>query len=179
MTSARRTARILAAAAGLVLVPVLAGCGTERSGSGAAAEGPGASSGPPSEGASPQDDPVDGSDASKYRENHAFQSTAELTPADRARGEAEVKKVKAGLAGIAEGRKAGEPRIRAALADLGYAPGTITTGTFGPHRNTFVLDLGTICVEGALDGVVNGLVTAEAHGKYLEGTGCVKPVGGH
>ncbi|MFH8516676.1 hypothetical protein ACH4CE_16455 [Streptomyces gelaticus] len=40
-------------------------------------------------------------------------------------------------------------------------------------------DLGAICVEGSLDGMVNGLVTAEAHGKYLEGTGCVKPVGGH
>ncbi|MFJ7195037.1 MULTISPECIES: hypothetical protein [unclassified Streptomyces] len=178
MTSARRTARTLAAAA-LVLVPVLAGCGTERAGSGAAAGGPGASGGPPSVAASPRSDPVDGSDASKYWENHAFQSTAELTPADRARAEAEVKKVKAGLAGIAEGRRTTEPRIRAALTGLGYAPGTITTGTFGPHRSTFVLDLGAICVEGALDGEANGLVTAEAHGKYLEGTGCVKPVGGH
>ncbi|GGV79919.1 hypothetical protein GCM10015535_17430 [Streptomyces gelaticus] len=179
MTSAGRTTRVLAAAAALVLVPVLVGCGTERAGSGAAAEGPGASSAPPPGGASPGGGPVDGSDASKYRENHAFQSTAELTPADRARGEAEVKKVKAGLAGIAEGRRTTEPRIRAALTELGYAPAAITTGTFGPHRNTFVLDLGAICVEGSLDGMVNGLVTAEAHGKYLEGTGCVKPVGGH
>ncbi|WP_405716277.1 MULTISPECIES: hypothetical protein [unclassified Streptomyces] len=179
MTSSRRTARILAAAAALALFSALAGCGTERAGSGAAAEGPGASGGSPSEGASPHADPVDGSDASKYRENHAFQSTAELSPADRTRGDAEVEKVKAGLAGIAEGRRTTEPRIRAALTGLGYSSGAITTGTFGPHRNTFVLDLGTICVEGALDGMVNGLVTAEAHGKYLEGTGCVKPVGGH
>ncbi|MEU9317683.1 hypothetical protein [Streptomyces sp. NPDC048295] len=179
MTSARCSARALAAAAALVLVPVLAGCGTERAGSGAPAGGPGASGGPPSVAASPQGEPVDGSDASKYRENHAFQSTAELTPADRARAEAEVKKIKAGLAGIAEGRRTTEPRIRAALTGLGYAPGAITTGTFGPHRSTFVLDLGAICVEGALDGEANGLVTAEAHGKYLEGTGCVKPVGGH
>ncbi|WP_326767514.1 hypothetical protein OG978_26020 [Streptomyces sp. NBC_01591] len=181
MTSARRTARILAAATVLALTPVMAGCGTERAGAGtgAGAEVPGASSGPHSGGASPYDEPVDGSDASKYRENHAFQSTAELTPADRAKGEAEVKKVKAGLAGIAEGRKTTEPRVRSALAGLGYDPGAITTGTFGPHRNTFVLDLGTICVEGSLDGMINGLVTAEAHGKYLEGTGCVKPAGGH
>ncbi|MET9661237.1 hypothetical protein [Streptomyces sp. NPDC006510] len=185
MTSARRTARILAAATALALTPVLVGCGTERAGTGtgagtgAGAEVPGPSGSPPSEGASPYAEPVDGSDASKYRENHAFQSTAELTPADRARGEAEVRKVKAGLAGIAEGRRATEPRIREALTGLGYGPGAISTGTFGPHRNTFVLDLGTICVEGALDGVVNGLVTAEAHGKYFEGTGCVKPVGGH
>ncbi|MFB8034075.1 hypothetical protein ACFC5Z_14185 [Streptomyces sp. NPDC056004] len=175
MTSARRTARILAAAAALAILPALAGCGTEQAGSGAAAEGT-----PPR--AAPldgSDDPVDGSDASKYRENHAFQSTAELSPADRTRGDAEVEKVKAGLAGIAEGRKTTEPRIRAALTGLGYSSGAITTGTFGPHRTTFLLDLGTICVEGALDGMVNGLVTAEAHGRYLEGTGCVKPVGGH
>ncbi|WP_406383649.1 hypothetical protein [Streptomyces sp. NBC_01618] len=179
MTSARRTARILAAAAAaLVLVPALAGCGTERAGSGAA-EGPGASSGPRSGVASPYDEPVDGGDASKYRENHAFQSTAELTPADRARGEAEVKKVKAGLAGIAEGRKTTESQLREALTGLGYAPRAITTGIFGPHGSTFIVELGPICLEGALDGPVNGLVTAEAHGRYLEGTGCVKPVGGH
>ncbi|MCX4394266.1 hypothetical protein OG887_26390 [Streptomyces sp. NBC_00053] len=175
MTSARRTARTLAAAAALALTAVLAGCGTERAGAGAGGTTPGANSGPPVRG----DSSVDGSDASKYRENHAFQSTAELSPADRAKGDAEVAKVKAALAGIAEGRKATEPRIRAALAGLGHSSGAITTGTFGPHRNTFVLDLGTICVEGSLDGMANGLVTAEAHGKYLEGTGCVKPVGGH
>jgi hypothetical protein len=172
-TSARRTVRILAAAAALALTPVLAGCGSERAGAGDT--NPGANGGPPVRG----DSSVDGSDASKYRENHAFQSTAELSPADRARGDAEVAKVKAGLAGIAEAGKNTEPRIRAALARLGYSSGAITTGTFGPHRNTFVLDLGTICVKGSLDGMVNGLVTAEAHGKYLEGTGCVKPVGGH
>ncbi|MFF3953253.1 hypothetical protein ACFYY1_08595 [Streptomyces sp. NPDC001890] len=175
MTSARRTARILAAAAALALLPALAACGTERAGSGPGAEGT-----PPR--AAPLDGvdgPVDGSDASKYRENHAFQSTAELSPADRTRGDAEVEKVKAGLAGIAEGRRTTEPKVRAALTGLGYSSGAITTGTFGPHRTTFLLDLGTICVEGALDGMVNGLVTAEAHGRYLEGTGCVKPVGGH
>ncbi|MFE2931666.1 hypothetical protein [Streptomyces sp. NPDC059278] len=177
MTSARRTARILAAAAALALTPVLAGCGTERAGAGTGAGDttPGTTGGPPVRG----DSSVDGSDASKYRENHAFQSTAELSPADRAKADAEVAKVKAGLAGIAEGRRTTEPRIRTALTGLGYSSGAITTGTFGPHRNTFVLDLGAICVEGSLDGVVNGLVTAEAHGKYLEGTGCVKPVGGH
>lgn len=90
-----------------------------------------------------------------------------------------MKKVKSGLAGIAEGRKSTESRLHEALAGLGYAPETITTGTFGPHRNTFIVELGAICVEGALDGMVNGLVTAEAHGRYMEGTGCVKPRGGH
>jgi hypothetical protein len=176
MTSVRCAARVAAAATALVLVPVLVGCGTERAGAGA--EGPGASSGPPS-GNTSSDGPVDGSDASKYRENHAFQSTAELSPANRKRGDAEVKKVVAGLSGLAEGRRSTEPRVRTALTGLGYPPGSISTGTFGTHRTTFVLDLGRLCVEGSLDGEVNGLVTAEAHGKYLEGTGCVKPVGGH
>ncbi|MGW2178863.1 hypothetical protein ACWCXX_12390 [Streptomyces sp. NPDC001732] len=180
MTSVRCAARVLATATALVLVPVLlVGCGTERAGTGAGTEGPGANGGPPSGDASSHDEPVDGSDASKYRENHAFQSTAELSPADRERGEAEAKKVVAGLSGLAEGRRSTEPRIRAALTGLGYPSESVSTGTFGTHRTTFVLDLGRICVEGSLDGMVNGLVKAEAHGKYLEGTGCVKPVGGH
>ncbi|MFG2628452.1 hypothetical protein [Streptomyces sp. NPDC048473] len=175
MTSARRTAKTLATVAVPVLTLALAGCGTERAGY----AGPGAASSPPAVGASPYVEPDAGDGAPHYRENHAFQSTAELSPADRAKGEAEVKKVEAGLAGIAEGRRTTQSQIREALARLGYGPETISTDTFGPHRNTFILDLGAICVQGALDGMVNGLVTAEAHGKYLEGTGCVKPVGGH
>ncbi|MFC9621554.1 hypothetical protein ACFTXM_16675 [Streptomyces sp. NPDC056930] len=130
-------------------------------------------------GASPYVEPDAGDGAPHYRENHAFRSTAELSPADRAKGAAEVKRVEAGLAGIAEGRRATEAQLHEALAGLGYGPETISTGTFGPHRNTFIIDLGAICAEGALDGMVNGLVKAEAHGRYLEGTGCVEPAGGH
>ncbi|MFE7040875.1 hypothetical protein ACFU9X_15925 [Streptomyces atratus] len=175
MTSARRTAKALATASVLLLTPALAGCGTERAGD----AGPGAGYSSPAVGASPYVEPDAGDGAPHYRENHAFQSTAELSPADRAMGDAEVKKVETGLAGIAEGRKTTESQLHEALAGLGYGPETISTGTFGPHRNTFIIDLGPICVEGALDGMVNGLVKAEAHGRYLEGTGCVKPVGGH
>ncbi|MFE5090455.1 hypothetical protein ACFRCI_08630 [Streptomyces sp. NPDC056638] len=175
MTSARRTARALATASVLLLAPALAGCGTERAGD----AGPAAGYSPPAVGASPYVEPDAGDGAPHYRENHAFQSTAELSPADRAKGAAEVKRVEAGLAGIAEGRRTTEAQLHAALAGLGYGHETISTGTFGPHRNTFVIDLGAICVEGALDGLVNGLVKAEAHGRYLEGTGCVKPAGGH
>ncbi|MEU6013538.1 hypothetical protein ABZ826_05550 [Streptomyces sp. NPDC047515] len=177
MTPARHTAKALATAAVLVLTTVLACCGTQRAGD----AGPGAgSSGPPSAGpATPYVEPGADDGAPHYRENHAFQSTAELSPADRARGEAAVKKVEAGLAGIAEGRRTTESQLHEALAGLGYSPESISTGTFGPHRTTFIVELGPICVEGALDGLVNGLVTAEAHGRYLEGTGCVKPVGGH
>ncbi|MFE7397172.1 hypothetical protein [Streptomyces sp. NPDC057557] len=175
MTSARRTARALATASVLLLAPALAGCGTERAGD----AGPAAGYSPPAVGASPYVEPDVGDGAPHYRENHAFRSTAELSPADRAKGAAEVKRVEAGLAGIAEGRRTTEAQLHEALAGLGYGPEAISTGTFGPHRNTFIIDLGAICVEGALDGVVNGLVKAEAHGRYLEGTGCVKPAGGH
>ncbi|MFD8825660.1 hypothetical protein ACFV1C_25330 [Streptomyces sp. NPDC059605] len=183
MTSVRRTAGTAATATALVLVPLLAlvGCGTERAGSGPGTDGSGTSGAPSAgnAGSAGADGPVDGSDASKYRENHAFQSTAELSPADRERGDAEVKKVVAGLSGIAEGRRSTEPRVRTALTGLGYPPGSISTGTFGTHRTTFILDLGRLCVVGSLDGEAGGVVKAEAHGKYLEGTGCVRPVGGH
>ncbi|WP_275408442.1 hypothetical protein [Streptomyces sp. SID9727] len=40
------------------------------------------------------------------------------------------------------------------------------------------MSLGTLRVDGSLDGMVNVLVNAEAHGRYMEGTGCVKPRGG-
>lgn len=172
MTSATHAARALAPVAVLVLTPALAGCGPQRAGEAGAG-----SSGPPA--AASHAEPGAGDGAPHYRENHAFRSTAELSPADRARGEAEVKKVEAGPAGIAEGRRTTGSRLREALAGLGYSPGALSTGTFGPHRTTFIVELGPICLEGALDGLVNGLVTAEAHGRYLEGTGCVKPVGGH
>ncbi|MFE7617830.1 hypothetical protein [Streptomyces sp. NPDC057496] len=186
MTSVRRAAGTAATATALVLVPLLAlvGCGTERAGSGPGADGSGTSGAPSAgnagnAGNAGADGPVDGSDASKYRENHAFQSTAELSPAEQARGDAEVKKVVAGLSGIAEGRRSTEPRVRTALTGLGYPSESISTGTFGTHRTTFILDLGRLCVVGSLDGEAGGVVKAEAHGKYLEGTGCVKPVGGH
>ncbi|THA65340.1 hypothetical protein E6P78_18455 [Streptomyces sp. A0958] len=129
--------------------------------------------------ASPYDEKGPGDTSPHYAENHAFQSTFDLSDADRAKGEAEVEKVKRGLAGLAEGRKSTEATVHRALSGLGYADGAIATGTFGPHRTSFILSLGALCVRGSLDGMVNGLVNAEAHGRYMEGTGCVKPKGGH
>ncbi|MFF1920700.1 hypothetical protein ACFVW8_08990 [Streptomyces sp. NPDC058221] len=181
MTSARHRASVLAGAALIVLFPALAGCGTEHAqdtGS-AAASGPGTV--PPSPaGPTPYGEEGPGDANPHYAENHAFQSTLDLSAADRAKGEAEAAKVRAGLAGLAQERGPGEKQLRKALTGLGYAPGAIiSTGTLGPHGSTFVLGLGRICVDGSLSGSGDGLVTAEAHGRYMEGTGCVKPVGGH
>ncbi|MEV6163308.1 hypothetical protein AB0L71_15505 [Streptomyces sp. NPDC052052] len=176
MTSVRRTAKASAAALALLLA-ALAGCGTERSGgSGSGAPGSGRTAG-----ASPYGDQGLPEGAAKYRENHAFQLPVELSAADRAKGDQEVKKIKAGLAGIAERRGITEPRLLKALTGLGYPREAVSTWTYGPPNKivTFVVDIGAICVDGALDDTGSGLVTAEAHGRYLEGTGCVKPAGGH
>ncbi|MFB8084092.1 hypothetical protein [Streptomyces sp. NPDC055992] len=171
MTSARRTAPFRAGAAVILLGAALTGCGTVL----VYDDG----SGSPSSAASPQGDEARGDAVPRYAENHAFQSTADLSGADRVRGEAEVEKVKRGLAALAEGRKSTEAGVFKVLHGLGYPDGTVTTGSFGPHRTSFTVSLGGLCVEGSLDGVVNGLVQAEAHGLYMEGTGCVKPQGGH
>ncbi|WNI22754.1 hypothetical protein [Streptomyces sp. ITFR-16] len=176
MTSARHTARVLAGAALLALLPALAACGTEHfSGSGS-----GVATGAPSPGGPALYGEEGPGDANPhYAENHAFQSTARLTPADRTRGAAEVKKVRQGLSALAEEGRSTEAAVFKALKGLGYADGTITTGSFGEHRTSFTVEIGRLCLDGSLDGVVNGLVNAEVHGVYLEGTGCVKPQGGH
>ncbi|UZK54642.1 hypothetical protein NEH16_11270 [Streptomyces drozdowiczii] len=165
MTFVRRTAALLLTASALT------GCGTELVSDGGAAS--------PAPSASGQGVEQGGDANPHYAENHAFQSTLDLSEADRVRGEAEVKRVKRGLAALAEGQKSTEDSVFHALHALGYPDGSVTTGTFGPHRTSFTVTLGTLCVDGSLDGVVNGLVNAEAHGRYMEGTGCVKPRGGH
>ncbi|WP_406454250.1 hypothetical protein OG782_24195 [Streptomyces sp. NBC_00876] len=175
MTSVRRTARVLAGAVLIVVVPALAGCGTLQSPALGAPVGSSASPG----GATPYGEEGEGDTNPRYAENHAFQSAADLSAADRTRGEAEVRKVEQGLAGIAEGRRTTEPQVFKALRALGYGDGTITTRTFGTHRTAFTLTLDRICVDGTLDGMVNGLVEADVHGVYIEGTGCVRPEGGH
>ncbi|MFE7578112.1 hypothetical protein ACFU5Z_25580 [Streptomyces sp. NPDC057521] len=167
MTSARRTAALLLTAAALT------GCGTEvvhDDGSTSPAASPSAPDPGPQQGGDPN---------SHYAENHAFQSTLDLSDADRARGEAEVKRVKQGLAALAEGGRSTEETVFRALHGLGYPDGSVTTSSFGTHRTSFTVTLGTLCLDGSLDGMVNGLVNAEAHGRYMEGTGCVKPRGGH
>ncbi|MFC8533909.1 hypothetical protein ACFUJY_08125 [Streptomyces sp. NPDC057249] len=183
MTSAIRTAPLRAGAAVLLTASALAGCGHILATPGDAAPPPASAvsvpAGPGTEpGAGPG--PAQGGDANPhYAENHAFQATADLSDADRVRGEAEVKRVKRGLAALAEGRTSTEDTVFQALHALGYPDGSVTTSSFGTHRTSFTVSLGALCVHGSLDGVVNGLVNAEAHGRYMEGTGCVKPRGGH
>lgn len=189
MTYARRTAALFLTAAALT------GCGQVHATPGDAAPPPASAvSVPESPGdgrsaepsAEPTADPAasqhveQGGDANPhYAENHAFQSTLDLSDADRARGEAEVKRVKQGLAALAEGGRSTEETVLQALHGLGYPDGSVTTSSFGTHRTSFTVTLGTLCLDGSLDGMVNGLVNAEAHGRYMEGTGCVKPRGGH
>ncbi|MEU2025958.1 hypothetical protein ABZ565_27980 [Streptomyces sp. NPDC016469] len=172
MTSARRAAPLRTGAALLLTASALTGCGHILA-------TPGDAAAPRTAAASGPRDEQDGDANPHYAENHAFQATADLSGADRARGEAEVERVKQGLAALAEGRESTEDTVFQALHALGYPDGSVTTGTFGTHRTSFTVSLGTLCVDGSLDGVVNGLVNAEAHGRYMEGTGCVKPRGGH
>ncbi|MFJ7629408.1 hypothetical protein ACIQZN_23215 [Streptomyces sp. NPDC097595] len=187
MTSARRTPPLRAAATALLIGAALAGCGTEvvyNDGSpspAASASGPSGDQGGDQGGEQGNDQSGEqGGDANPhYAENHAFQSTLDLSDADRVRGEAEVKRVKQALAALAEGQKSTEDAVFHALHALGYPDGSVTTATFGTGRTSFTVTLGTLCLDGSLDGMVNGLVNAEAHGRYMEGTGCVKPRGGH
>ncbi|MFG2563007.1 hypothetical protein [Streptomyces sp. NPDC048496] len=138
--------------------------------------------GSPPVGASPYQEPgtVDG--APHYKENHAFQQARELSPAERAVADARAARIKEALTPAAQDPHTTESGIRKVLTGLGYASGAITTGSWG-HDNAYLIDNGPICLEGvvyvAVEGASRGQVTAEAHGRYIEGTGCVKPEGGH
>ncbi|MGC5410766.1 hypothetical protein ACPXCX_44775, partial [Streptomyces sp. DT225] len=185
MTSAIRTAPLRAGATVLLTASALTGCGHILATPGDAAPPPasavsvptGPSAAPSTEPSAeqgtapsteqgtapsaPQGAPQGGDANPHYAENHAFQSTLDLSEADRARGEAEVKRVKQGLAALAEGQKSTEDSVFQALHALGYPDGSVTTSTFGTHRTSFTVSLGTLCVDGSLDGMVNGLVNAE------------------
>lgn len=206
MTSARRAAAALIGATVLVLTPALAGCGkgrTPSAGPTSAAPVPVSASATtatapttpaaastsattavssPPVGASPYQEPgtVDG--APHYKENHAFQQARELSPAERAEADARAARIKEALTPAAQDPHTTESRIRKVLTGLGYASGVITTSSWG-HDNAYLIDNGPICLEGvvyvSVDGAGHGQVTAEAHGRYIEGTGCVKPEGGH
>ncbi|MFF7336226.1 hypothetical protein ACFZAT_02690 [Streptomyces sp. NPDC008163] len=177
MTSVRRTAALL------LTVCALTGCGHILATPGDAAPPPASAvsvPGGPGDGPTAGQRAEEGGDANPhYAENHAFQSTFDLSDADRVRGEAEVKRVEQGLAALAEGRKSTEDSVFHALHALGYPDGSVTTSTFGTDRTSFTVTLGILCLDGSLDGAVNGIVNAEVHGRYMEGTGCVKPRGGH
>ncbi|MEV0493091.1 hypothetical protein [Streptomyces atratus] len=207
MTSARRATAVLIGATVLVLTPALAGCGKGRTPSAgptaaapapasvsattatapttpdaASASAPTTAAGSPPVGASPYQEPgtVDG--APHYKENHAFQQARELSPAERAEADARAARIKEALTPAAQDPHTTESGVRKVLARLGYASGAITTSSWG-HDHTYLIDNGAICLEGvvyvAVDGTGRGQVTAEAHGRYIEGTGCVKPEGGH
>ncbi|WP_406421767.1 hypothetical protein OH809_15965 [Streptomyces sp. NBC_00873] len=206
MTSARRAAAALIGATVLVLTPALAGCGKGRTPSAgptsaapvpvsasattatapttpaAASTSATTAAGSPPVGASPYQEPgtVDG--APHYKENHAFQQARELSPAERAEADARAARIKEALTPAAQDPHTTESRIRKVLTGLGYASGVITTSSWG-HDNAYLIDNGPICLEGvvyvSVDGAGHGQVTAEAHGRYIEGTGCVKPEGGH
>ncbi|MFB7223702.1 hypothetical protein [Streptomyces sp. NPDC056227] len=207
MTFARRTAAVLIGATVLFLAPALAGCGKGRtpnagptaaapaaasvsattataptSPAAASASAPVTASGSPPVGASPYQEPgtVDG--APHYKENHAFQQARELSPAERAEGDTRAARIKEALTPAAQDPHTTDSGVREILTELGYASRAITTSSWG-HDHRYLIDNGPICLEGmvygAVDGASRGQVTAEAHGRYIEGTGCVKPEGGH
>ncbi|MGY0020687.1 hypothetical protein [Streptomyces sp. cg35] len=126
-------------------------------------------SGPPAE------QPSAAGDANpKYRENHAFQSTLELKGASLCTALREEERVKGALARLAGKGGVTSTQVTSALTKLGYAPDKVsTTGSGG--LVAYVVDLSPVCVEGSVGDVVN----VETHGVYIEGTGCVKPQGGH
>ncbi|MFF1836071.1 hypothetical protein ACFVXE_17960 [Streptomyces sp. NPDC058231] len=208
LSCARRTGAVLVGATLLILAPALAGCGKERTPSAdrppAAASRPGqvttptapaptsrASAVPPAPGAAtgaqgaggaaPEEESGDVDLAPHYAENHAFQQPRELSPAQRADADAQAERIKAALTPVADDPHTTASGVRKVLTGLGYAARTVTTASLGVG-DSYLIDHGPICLEGVVyvstDGR-RGQVTAEAHGRYIEGTGCVKPEGGH
>ncbi|MFE0102416.1 hypothetical protein [Streptomyces sp. NPDC059009] len=114
-----------------------------------------------------------------YADNHAYRSTVQLKGESRCTGLAESARIRGALAPLAQTREATQEQVRAALKKLGYRASAITTGGFGEGRVSYVVDLSPVCLEGSVDGAVGTGVTVEAHGVYVEGTGCEEPRGGH
>ncbi|MFI0238544.1 hypothetical protein [Streptomyces sp. NPDC016845] len=178
--------RSAVAAAGMLAAGlVLAGCGEEKAAGTAArtATVPPSPVGSADAGcaaaaaasSAPAEQPtVTGDDASKYLENHAFQSTVRLKGAALCTAARQEERVKGALARFAGRDDVTQGQVRAALTRLGYATGKVSTSGDGAIV-TYIVDLAPVCVEGSVAGVVN----VETHGVYIEGTGCVKPRGGH
>ncbi|MFI7005122.1 hypothetical protein [Streptomyces sp. NPDC050145] len=120
-------------------------------------------------------EPGSGGDANpKYGENHAFQRPVELKGADLCAAASEQERVRGALTRFAGHRDVGADRVRSALEKLGYQPSEITVAG-SDALVTYIVDLTPVCVEGS----VGDLLRVETHGVYMEGTGCVKPEGGH
>ncbi|WP_327352098.1 hypothetical protein [Streptomyces sp. NBC_01304] len=117
---------------------------------------------------------VDGSDGTKYAENHGFQRPSRLTGAQLCEGEANSRRIVAALRAL---DRPSPESVRRTLADLGYPAErlTIPTGAATDYV-PFTLDLSGLCLDGVAG---SGVPRAEPHGRYIEGTGCEKPVGGH
>ncbi|MFF2852199.1 hypothetical protein ACFVT5_38685 [Streptomyces sp. NPDC058001] len=118
-----------------------------------------------------------GGDANpKYAENHAFRQTLPLSGDALCTAAEETRRVKKALEGLAGTREATVAQVRTALTGLGYDASAVTASSFGTGLISYVVDLRPVCVEGSLGSTQ---VTAEAHGVYMEGTGCQEPAGGH
>ncbi|WP_338703078.1 hypothetical protein V2W30_37600 [Streptomyces sp. Q6] len=184
MTIRRRAAGAGVALTALACLSLLTACGQEKAGEAGPSAAPRAVA-PPSP--RPVDcagvsirptvrpsQPAEAGDANpKYEENHAFQSTADLSGqavCDAAEAKERVEKA---LAPYARRRDVTDRQVTAALADAGYEKVTVR-GTRG--FVSFVVDRSpAFC----LDGSLGGMLRLETHGAYLEGTGCEKPQGGH
>ncbi|MER7727789.1 hypothetical protein [Streptomyces sp. NPDC096323] len=111
-----------------------------------------------------------------YADNHAYRMSAELSPAQRAKGEASAGLIRYELEKARKEGDVSEQRIAAALAHLGCGKEHgvyIWNGLYSVHT-------GDVCVSGQ---VTAKELSIEVHGAYAEpqpGTGpCVENRGGH
>ncbi|MER6120297.1 hypothetical protein [Streptomyces sp. NPDC001743] len=111
-----------------------------------------------------------------YADNHAYRMSAELSPAQRAKGEASAALIRYELEKARKEGDVSERRITAALKHLGCGPEHgmyIGDGFYSVHT-------GDVCVSGL---ATERELTIEVHGAYAEpqpGTGpCVENRGGH
>ncbi|MFJ6567805.1 hypothetical protein ACIQNU_10305 [Streptomyces sp. NPDC091292] len=121
-----------------------------------------------------------GGDANpKYAENHAYRQTLPLSGDALCTAAEETRRVKKALGALAGTEKATVAQVRTALKGLGFDASTVTVNSYGSGLVSYVVDLRPVCVEGSLNTATRASVTAEAHGVYMEGTGCQEPEGGH
>jgi hypothetical protein len=194
-----------AAAALVVCLPVLAGCGVTSAGAGAA---PGSASATAAVAipadpvaahdkdfpkiaagcpvpertpaapapAAPSALPTD-PEAAKYVENHAYRQTTGLTPATRCRGDAHALRIREALTGPGATAPDTEAELAAVLKRLGYR---VAGHDVHVYRTGGALAF-TLFIPGAGPCVVGSPADPagiKAHGAYMEG-GCIAPSGGH
>jgi hypothetical protein len=112
-----------------------------------------------------------------YGDNHAYRSTARLTGENYCTGRSESERVTGALNTLrAKGGTLDPAGVAAALTGLGYPADNVRTGSYGEGRVSFTVTLTPVCLDGSVE---QGGTKVEAHGAYIEGTGCVEPAGGH